>query len=726
MKLVIAEKPSAAQSISKVIGANERNDGYLQGNGYIVSWCYGHLVGLAEPDSYGDEYKSWSNVPILPEKWNYVVNESTKKQFNVLKNLMNHATVESIVCAADAGREGELIFRHVYNMAGCKKPFERLWISSLEDSAIAEGFKNLKDGRDYDNLYASALCRERADWLVGMNMTRFFSTLYNSTKPLSIGRVQTPTLSMIAGRDSEISSFVKKKYYTVQLNCGLFTAESEKLADLKAANEVLEKCSLSHAVVKDVIKEKKHTSPPKLYDLTTLQRDANRIFGFTAQQTLEAVQNLYDNKIATYPRTDSRYLTEDMEETARNIIGIIKENFSFAKNAVNEPNIAVVMDNSKVSDHHAIIPTVNVQYTNLNQLRDTDRKVLFLIAHRLLTATAESYEYENTKATLDCSGISFTARGKTVIHKGFKALEEEFFAYIKAKPDGEKSAELPDVSEGDLFSVTAKLAEHYTQPPKNYTEDTLLSSMERAGNSDYDTDDVERKGLGTPATRAGIIETLIKRGYAERKGKSIVGTEKGKKLVMLMPDSLKSAKMTAEWENRLALISKGQADSDSFMKDISGFVTDVISSTKVNEEMNDAFNERKSIGVCPRCGGNIYEGKLNFYCENKDCSLALWKDNKFFSIKKKTITAQTAKSLLEKGKVHFNDLYSEKTGKTYAADILLDDTGGKYVNFKLEFTDNKKEFTDNKKGGASDKSKKAYTNKNRYPQKYPQKGALTR
>ncbi|MCC8097056.1 MAG: DNA topoisomerase 3 [Eubacterium sp.] len=715
MKLVIAEKPSVAQSIAKVIGANEKKDGYLQGNGYIVSWCIGHLVGLAEPDSYGDEYKSWSKLPILPEKWNYVVNESTKKQFNILKNLMKHATVESIICATDAGREGELIFRHVYNMAGCKKPFERLWISSLEDSAIAEGFENLKAGTEYDNLYASALCRERADWLVGMNMTRFFSTLYNSTKPLSIGRVQTPTLSMIASRDNEISSFVKKKYYTVLINCGEFTAESDKTDNIQSAQELAKKCSVSRAVVKEINKEQKRTSPPKLYDLTTLQRDANRIFGFTAQQTLEAVQNLYDNKIATYPRTDSRYLTEDMEDIAKNIIEIIKSTFGFAGKAAGTPNIAVIMDNSKVSDHHAIIPTANIQYVDIDAIRDTDKKVLFLIADRLLTATADKYVYENTNAVLDCDGTLFTAKGKTVINKGFKALEEDFYNFIRAKAAGDNTADLPEMSIGDSFTVTSKLAEHYTQPPKNYTEDTLLSSMERAGNGDYDTDDVERKGLGTPATRAGIIETLIKRGYVERKNKSLVSTDKGKKLVILMPEALKSAKMTAEWENRLTLISRGKTDSNSFMGDISSFVTDIISSTKVNESMKDVFNERTAIGICPRCGGKIYEGKQNFYCENRECSFALWKDNKYFSSKHKKITKEVAKSLLQKGRVHFNDLYSEKTGKIYAADIILDDTGDKYVNFKIEFTDN-----NTKKGSSKSSSNSKYSNK------YPRKGAITR
>ncbi|MCD8216125.1 MAG: DNA topoisomerase 3 [Clostridiales bacterium] len=694
--LVITEKPSVAMSVGKIIGANERKGGYLQGNGYIVSWCYGHLVGLAEPDSYGSEFKSWGKFPIIPEKWNYVVNKETKKQFDILKNLMNHITVDCVICATDAGREGELIFRHVYSMAGCRKPFKRLWISSLEDSAIREGFQNLRDGSYYDNLYKSALCRERADWLVGMNMTRFFSTLYNSTKPLSIGRVQTPTLSMIVDRDNEISSFARKKFYTIQINCGSFTAESERIENLQAAQETAKGCSLVYAVVKDVKREIKRTSPPQLYDLTSLQRDANRIYGFTAQQTLDSVQNLYDNKLATYPRTDSRFLTEDMEETAGKVIGVIKNTFGFAKSAGSEPNIKAVMDSSKVSDHHAIIPTVNIRYADIDSMRNPDRKILCLISERLLTATADKYEYENTSAVLECNGTLFSASGKTVISKGFKAIEENFSDFIKVKAfnnnevSEKKVSHLPVINKGDVFAVTSKLEEHYTTPPKPFTEDTLLAAMERAGNAAYDNDYVERKGLGTPATRAGIIENLIYRGYVVREKKNLVSTPKGKALISIMPEKLKSAEMTAEWENRLSLIAKGQADSSSFMRDIVDYVKNIIKTTGIVENMKESFNERKAIGVCPRCGSKIYEGKLNFYCENRDCSFALWKENKFFSSKRKSITKDVAVQLLEKGKVHFKDLYSEKMGKTYEADIILDDTGDKYVNFKLIFADKPK------------------------------------
>ncbi|MCD8214454.1 MAG: DNA topoisomerase 3 [Clostridiales bacterium] len=686
MQLVIAEKPSCALAYAKVLGANEKKKGYYQGNNYIVSWCYGHLVGLAEPESYDNRYRQWKNVPVIPSKWLYEVKENTRSQFEIVKNLMNHLTVDSIVNAADAGREGELIFRHVYEMSGCRKPVKRLWLSSLEDTAVKEGFEHLKDGSYYENLYKSALCRERADWIVGMNMTRFFTILYNSTKPLTIGRVQTPTLALIVERDKQISSFTREKYYTVALNCGAFSCESERFTDLSEAERIAKKCNLSHAAVNEVTKKEKHINPPKLYDLTALQREANRLYGYTAQQTLEALQRLYDNKLVTYPRTDSRYLTEDMGDTARNIIDIIKERFDIAKTAANEPNISAVLDSSKVTDHHALIPTVNIKTADFDKIITTDRQILYLIAERLLTATAERCVYEDIKVILDCQGVKFVAKGKTVVNMGFRKIDENFFNTVgKIEKAQTNSGSLSEISEGNSFAITSKLAEHFTSPPKPFTEDTLLAAMENAGNGDYDTDEVERKGLGTPATRAGIIENLINRGYVERKGKNLISTDKGKNLIKIMPERLCSPKMTAEWENRLVLVSKGQADSEIFMKDISDFVKSVIETTYVEDSMKDFFNEREVIGICPRCGNNIYEGKLNFYCGNKDCTFTLWKENKFFSSKKKSITKPVAAALLKNGKVRFKDLYSEKTGKTYEAYIILDDSGGKYVNFKIEF-----------------------------------------
>lgn len=685
-RLIITEKPSVGQSIAKVLDISKKGKGYIENDEYIVSWCIGHLIGLAEPENYSEEYKNWNKLPIIPSQWNYVVKTSTGEQFSILKKLMNDIDVSEVICATDAGREGELIFRHVYAMAGCTKKIKRLWISSLEDNAIKKGFENLKDANDYENLYQSALCRERADWLVGINATRFFTTLYNSDKALSIGRVQTPTLAMLVERDNDIKNFVKEKYFSLEMNCGEFFAYTDKIVFEEEAKTLLNSCKIGRAEVVDISKEKKKISPPKLYDLTTLQRDANRIFGFTAQQTLESVQRLYDSKLLTYPRTDSQYLTEDMEDTARDVIEILKSIMDFTKDTDYNANIKLVMNNKKVSDHHAIIPTVNIVSVNLSELMDTDKKTLYLTAARLLTATAEENTYENTVVTLKCNNIVFKAKGKTVINKGYRQIDDNFFDFIMYKPEKstEKEKDLQSVQIGNEYNITSKIVEHYTQPPKPYTEDTLLSAMERAGDSSYDTNDVERKGLGTPATRAGIIETVISRGYAERKNRQLIPTEKGKKLIECVPEKLKSAKLTAEWENRLVLIAKGKSNSEEFINDIIDFVKEIVSDNKPLTADISVFSNREVIGRCPRCGSDVYEGKLNFYCSNKDCSFALWKKNYFFQMKKKELTKQTAKKLLSDGKVHFKDLYSEKTGKTYAADVLLDDTGT-YVNFKLNF-----------------------------------------
>ncbi len=683
-RLIITEKPSVGQSIAKVLDISKKGKGYIENDEYIVSWCIGHLIGLAEPENYSEEYKNWNKLPIIPSQWNYVVKTSTGEQFSILKKLMNDTDVSEVICATDAGREGELIFRHVYAMAGCTKKIKRLWISSLEDNAIKKGFENLKDADDYENLYQSALCRERADWLVGINATRFFTTLYNSDKALSIGRVQTPALAMLVQRDNDIKNFVKEKYFFLEMNCGEFFAYTDKTVFEEEAKTLLNSCKIGRAEVVDISKEEKKINPPKLYDLTTLQRDANRIFGFTAQQTLESVQRLYDSKLLTYPRTDSQYLTEDMENTARDVIEILKSITDFTKDTNYNANIKLVMNNKKVSDHHAVIPTVNIVSANLSELMDTDKKILYLTAARLLTATAEENIYENTVVTLKCNDIVFKAKGKTVINKGYRQIDDNFFDFIMYKPEKSTEKDLPSVQIGNEYNITSKIVEHYTQPLKPYTEDTLLSAMERAGNSDYDTDEVERKGLGTPATRAGIIETVISRGYAERKNRQLIPTEKGKKLIECVPEKLKSAKLTAEWENRLVLIAKGKSDSEEFINDIIDFVKEIVSDNKPLTADISVFSNREVIGRCPRCGSDVYEGKLNFYCSNKDCGFALWKKNYFFQMKKKELTKQVAKKLLSNGKVHFKDLYSEKTGKTYAADVLLDDTGT-YVNFKLNF-----------------------------------------
>lgn len=664
-RLIITEKPSVGQSIAKVLGISQKSKGYIENDEYIVSWCIGHLIGLAEPESYSEEYKNWNKLPIIPSQWNYVIKTSTGEQFSVLKKLMNNTDVSEVICATDAGREGELIFRHVYAMAGCAKKIKRLWISSLEDSAIKKGFENLKDGDDYENLYLSALCRERADWLVGINATRFFTTLYNSDKALSIGRVQTPTLSLLVERDNDIKNFVKEKYFSLEMNCGEFLAYTDKITSEEEAKRLFNSCKIGRAKIVDISKEEKKINPPKLYDLTTLQRDANRIFGFTAQQTLESVQRLYDSKLLTYPRTDSRYLTEDMENTARDVIEILRSIMDFTKDTNYNANVKLVMNNKKVSDHYAIIPTVNIVSANLSELMDTDKKTLYLTAARLLTATAEENIYENTIVTLKCNDIVFKAKGKTVINKGYRQIDDNFFDFIMYKPEKstEEEKDLPSVQIGNEYNITSKIVEHYTQPSKPYTEDMLLSAMERAGNSSYDTIDAERKGLGTPATRAGIIETVISRGYAERKNRQLIPTEKGKKLIECVPEKLKSAKLTAEWENRLVLVAKGKISKDDFMNDIKSFVKEIVTDNQLPATDTNVFSDKEVIGKCPRCGADIYEGKLNFYCSNKDCTFALWKKNYFFQMKKKELTKQVAKKLLSDGKVHFKDLYSEKNGK---------------------------------------------------------------
>ena len=685
MKLIVTEKPSVALTIAKVLGVSEKKNGYYENDKYIVSWCIGHLLTLAEPESYGEQYKDWSVLPIIPDYWNYTVKAATKGQYNILKKLMHDSRIGSIICATDAGREGELIFRHVYNMTKCSKPFKRLWVSSLEDSAILKGFSELKDGWEYDNLYNSALCRERADWLVGINATRFFTTLYNSRFPLSIGRVQTPTLAMIVERDEAIKNFIKEKYYTVEINCGEFTAESGKYTDLTEAKAVEQMCNIARATITKVDKSRKKSLPPKLYDLTALQRDANKVFGFSAQQTLEAAQRLYENKLSTYPRTDSRYITEDMENTVNSVISAVIEKTDFANGVDFRPDIKKVINNNGVSDHHAIIPTVNILECDFTTLMDTDRKILCLIASRLLSAVSSEYEYEHTDVSLSYKGINFTATGNAVVEYGYRDIERNFRASIKTEEETENEKSLPSgLKVEQEFAVTSKIVSHYTSPPKPYTEDTLLSAMEKAGNNEYDTDEVERKGLGTPATRAAIIETIIKRGYVEREKRSLISTSKGQALIQSIPENLKSAKLTAEWENKLVLISKGKANSTDFMNSIKDFVTDVISNTEVNAQLPD-INKKEVIGVCPVCKSNIYEGKSNFYCSNKECNFVLWKNNKFFETKRKTITKSAAKALLEKGKIHYKDLYSPKTDKTYEADIVLEVNNGTAF-FRLDFT----------------------------------------
>lgn len=687
MILVIAEKPSVGAAIGKVLGASCRKDGYLEGNNYIVSWCVGHLVGLADASSYDERFAKWrySDLPIVPDEWLFEVPKDKQKQFKVLCDLMLDKRVTELVCATDAGREGELIFRLVYKKAGCTKPFKRLWISSLEDSAIREGFAHLRSSGEYDRLYEAALARSKADWIVGINGTRLFSTLYH--KKLVVGRVQTPTLAMLVEREGKISTFHKEKYFNVHISKENLTADLEKVKTEEEAKAVAAACDKKQAVVSSLKKETKTVNPPRLYDLTTLQREANRYYGFTAQQALDLVQSLYEKKLLTYPRTDSQFITEDMESTARQVIGIVSRKLPLFGGITHEPDIGRITNNAKVTDHHAIIPTVQLEKQDLGELPESEQKIIRLIAMRLLSATGEKHIYDETSVTLTCEGYEFRAKGKTVVQDGWKAIERRFKESLKSKEKDEPERSLPSLNEKDILSsVDASVTEHYTSPPKPYTEDSLLSAMETAGNAEFD-DDTEKKGLGTPATRAGIIEKLVKGGFVERKGKSLVPTKDGNNLVCVLPEQITSPTMTAEWENTLMQIERGNADADKFLSGIVEMTSELVKAYPFlsEAEANRFDTGRESIGKCPRCGSPVYVGKGNYYCSNKECSFCMWEDNKFFSSKKKKLTKKIAAELLDKGWCRVTGLYTPKRPQLYDAVIRLDDTGGKYVSFKMEF-----------------------------------------
>lgn len=628
MQLVIAEKPSVAQQIASVIGAEERKDGYMEGSGSIVSWCVGHLVELAQPDAYSDAWKKWTyeSLPMIPENWQHEVKRDTAAQYKVLRELMHDTRVDSVVCATDAGREGELIFRLVYEMAGCNKPMKRLWISSMEESAIRDGFANLKQGSDYDCLYQSALCRQRADWLVGLNGTRLFTVLYGG-KVLKVGRVQTPTLGMLVERETQIMNFRKEQYFMAHILCGGVDAATGRINSRAEAETVAGACKNGQAVVTSAAKEQKSIAPPKLYDLTTLQRDANRLFGFTAKQTLEYVQSLYEKKLATYPRTDSQYLSDDMEQTAKSVIEAIFGSILFQEDVMFNPNIKRVLNSKKVTDHHAIIPTMEIAKADLSTLPEPERKILSLVANRLLCATGEKHLYETVKAELSCGGHTFHASGKSVTHNGWKDFEDAFKRAFKTIEEKESTEEkkLPELTEGQTFeNMQTKISEHYTTPPKHYTEDSLLSAMERAGAEDMG-DNVERKGLGTPATRADIIEKLVKDGFVKREKKQMLPTEDGMKLITVLPDVVKSPKLTADWENALTLVAKGEYSMQEFMGGIEDMVRDLVQTYhSVSEEQKSMFgggaqgiNAGTALGKCPKCGGDVVKGKFGAYCKNK-------------------------------------------------------------------------------------------------------------
>ena len=696
MQLVIAEKPSVARNIAKVLHATNVKDGYLEGKEYLVSWCIGHLIELASADQYRDDWKAWryETLPMIPENWKYQIKESTKGQFRILKELLHRADVTEIICATDAGREGELIFRLVYNQAECKLPFKRLWISSMEEKAILEGFQQLKDGHEYDDLYYSAVARSEADWLVGINATRLFTVLYHHR--LIVGRVQTPTLAMLVEREKSIENFQKEKYYLVHLLMDGLDAVSSRIKEKSAAVQMMEDMKDETAQILSVKKEKKKVQPPKLYDLTTLQREANRLLGFTAQQTLDYTQSLYEKKLVTYPRTDSQYLTDDMEENALLVVGAVNSMFPEMSIKGSEPDIKRLLNSKKVSDHHAIIPTMELAKSDLSALPESERNILTLAGARLLMATAAPHTFEAVTAVFECAGQSFTARGKTVLSDGWKEIDRKYRAALKSKPetddaDSDTEKTLPQFTEGQSFeNPAATVTEHDTTPPKPHNEASLLSAMERAGSEDTDPD-AERKGLGTPATRAAVIEKLVKGGFAERKGKQLLPTKDGINLVCVLPDTLTSPQLTAEWENNLTQIAKGTADPAAFMEGIEDMARELVKTYPfLSDDKAQMFKpEREALGSCPRCGSPVYEGKKNYYCSNKECSFTMWKNDRFFEERKVTFTPKIAAALLKSGKVNVKKLYSPKTGKTYDGTIVLADTGGKYVNYRIELSKKK-------------------------------------
>ena len=696
MKLVICEKPSVGAAVAAALGVTDKKDGYIENDEYIISWCIGHLVQLSEAAAYGEQYKKWTydSLPILPQEWQYTVAADKGKQFNVLKDLMHRTDVSEVVNACDAGREGELIFRFVIEKAGCKKPFTRLWISSMETGAIRSGFEHLKNGRKYDALYHSALCRAKADWLIGINATRLFSCLYGKT--LNVGRVQTPTLKMLVDRDAAITNFKKEKYYHVRLMLPGAEAASAKICAADEADKLKAACEASAAVCTSLVKEKKTIAPPKLFDLTSLQREANRIYGYTAKQTLDLAQTLYEKKLLTYPRTDSNFLTDDMSDTAKSIITLLCGKLPFMAGVSFMPELAKVLNSKKVSDHHAIIPTMELAKADLTALPESEKNILTLAGARLIMATATPHTFEAVTAVFECAGQSFTARGKTILCEGWKELDRRYRATLKNKSetdnaDSDTEKTLPPFTEGQTFeNPAATVTEHDTTPPKPHNEASLLSAMERAGSEDTDPD-AERKGLGTPATRAAVIEKLVKGGFVERKGKLLLPTKDGINLVCVLPDTLTSPQLTAEWENNLTQIAKGKADPAAFMEGIEDMARELVKTYPfLSDTDKERFKEEKPvIGKCPRCGENVYEGRKNYYCSNKECSFTMWKNDRFFEERKTVFTPKIAAALLKSGKVNVKKLYSPKTGKTYDGTIVLADTGGKYVNYRIELSKKK-------------------------------------
>ena len=684
----MTEKPSVAMSYAKVLGVQGRQDGYLEGSGYIVSWCIGHLVELAPPSTYDEKYVKWNvaDLPILPQRWQYLVSASTKKQFGILKKLMHRADVESIICATDAGREGELIFRLVYEQAGCKKPVSRLWLSSMEDNAIREGFANLKPSTEYDALYQAALCRERADWMVGINCSRLFSCLYG--RPLAVGRVMTPTLAMTVEREASIAAFVPEKFYTValELTSG-FVASSRRISEKDAAEKLLAECRKEMvSTIQKITRKEKSENPPPLYDLTTLQRDANRLLGYSAHQTLKYAQSLYEKKLTTYPRTDSCYIAdedeemlEELAEEMEHFLGITPEDMDDAA-----PRTRRTVNREKVTDHHAILPTRSMLQTDLDALPKGERNILKLIIARTLMAVSKPFRYLETLLTTECAGEEFTAKGKEILEEGWKAVERKVLADILNRK--KEFTALPPVEESECGILHAELKEGQTSPPKHYTEDTLLHSMETAS-AESMPEDAERQGIGTPATRAATIEKLVQKGFLERKGdkktKVLLPTDKGKALITVMPEEIQSADMTADWETKLLRVERGEMEPETFMTEINDMISSLVNTTEAVKGAS-ALMKNKVIGICPNCGKSVVEREKGWFCENRECRFVLWKDNAFFKRLGKRLDGRMADKLLRDGRVRLKDCKSAK-GKTYNATVLLSCEADGRSKFSLEF-----------------------------------------
>ena len=670
--LVIAEKPSVSKSIAKVIGAYRQEDGYLEGGDCVVSWCLGHLAEYAAPEHYDERYENWrfEDLPILPVEWKLLVHNTKKPQFNVLRKLLRSKKFDYVVNACDAGREGEAIFRRVYALAGSKLPIKRLWISSMEDAAIQQGFENLKDGAAYDNLFAASECRAKADWLIGMNGTRAFTKKYGRKQ--TIGRVQTPTLAMLAERQTKIQNFVKEPYYKVELSGAGVVAASEQMAQEQDADTMQAACDGQCAVVGSIERKRVEKKPPKLYDLTTLQREANRYYGLTASQTLQAAQELYEEKLVTYPRTDSQFVTEDMRKTVESLVLALDGAAA---------DVSCVINNSKVTDHHAILPTMQGAKCDKEKLSETKQKILSLIIWKLVQVVLPPFIYEDVLVTVCCQGQNFTAKHKNVLQPGYTAKPVPL-----VEPEKNKDASLPnDLKQGMVIPVVrAEKKQGFTSPPKVYTEDTLLSAMETAGNKEFEKD-TEKKGLGTPATRAAILEKLVSSGYVQRKGKQMIPTEDGVAAIRNIPDYLKSASMTAEWENDLLRMERGEIKPHDFMQGIHGLIDKMLADLRQIPTVAAAPHHNKvSVGSCPVCGNPVHESKLSFCCADRSCKFALWKESRYLANMRKTLDKKMAVDLLKKGRTHVKDFYSVKKDKTFAADLVMRVEDGR-AQYSLEF-----------------------------------------